>query len=104
MFSLTVTYPAVEGARFDMDYYTGSHLALVQEKFGPHGLKQIVLRTGAANKPMGDAKEFASVDLVFESFDAFKAATGAEGKTINADIPNYTDAEAVYSFSEIEIL
>jgi hypothetical protein len=31
MFSLTVTYPAVEGARFDMDYYTGSHLALARK-------------------------------------------------------------------------
>lgn len=100
MYCLTVSYPKAEDAKFDYDYYENSHLVLVKEKFGPLGLQQVVVRKNVGSKPGGDDQFFASVDLVFDSIENMKNALGAAGADINADIVNYTDAKAQYSFAE----
>ncbi|MCR8924455.1 EthD family reductase [Dasania sp. GY-MA-18] len=100
MYCLTVSYPKSEQARFDFDYYQNSHLALVKEKFGPLGLQDIIVKQNIGVKPGDDSQYFASVDIVFDSQDSMKAALAAAGKDINADIVNYTDVQAQYSFAD----
>ena len=34
-----VSYPRQEGVTFDTDYYINTHMRLVQEHWGPHGMK-----------------------------------------------------------------
>lgn len=36
---VTVIYPKTETSTFDLDYYMKTHMPLVQEKWGAHGLK-----------------------------------------------------------------
>ena len=38
MATLIVSYPEREGANFDADYYTATHIPLVEKHWGPHGL------------------------------------------------------------------
>ena len=35
-----VSYPRQEGITFDMDYYLNTHMRLVQEHWGPHGMQR----------------------------------------------------------------
>ena len=34
-----VSYPRVEGAKFDMDFYLNTHMKLVEKHWGPCGMK-----------------------------------------------------------------
>ena len=38
MIVVSVTYPAIEGSRFDLEYYRSKHVPLVQSCWGPCGL------------------------------------------------------------------
>jgi hypothetical protein len=37
--SITVLYPNVDDATFDMNYYTSSHMPMVQSEFKDYGFK-----------------------------------------------------------------
>lgn len=86
---LMVTYPAEAGATFNRDYYVGTHLPLVREKLGPHGL------TGAtAYFPEADGAVLAVAVLAFDDAAARDAAMGsADAGPVFADIANFTTVQ-----------
>ncbi|MEU7811166.1 hypothetical protein [Pseudonocardia sp. NPDC049154] len=47
MIKVSSLYPYNEGSRFDMDYYLGQHIPMVQEKLGA-ALKGVSVEQGAA--------------------------------------------------------
>jgi uncharacterized protein (TIGR02118 family) len=84
---LLVSYPATEGARFDRDYYTGTHMPLVKEKWGPLGLTDAV-----ALFPDDDAPAAVAVAvLTFTDGAARDAAMSAPvAAEVFGDVPNFT--------------
>jgi uncharacterized protein (TIGR02118 family) len=87
--------------KFDTDYYLQKHMPLVRERWTPHGLKNAQVLRGAA-KPDGSAADYQMMALLtFGSLDDFKAAGKAHGKEIFADIPNFTNAQAVVQINDI---
>lgn len=104
MYCLTVSYPKLEGKKFDEGYYENTHLLLVKNKMSEYGLESIVLRKHCGSKPEAGEAYFASVDLVFDSVINMSRALAAVGTDINADIANFTNTKIEYQFSEVRIL
>ena len=99
MILVSVMYPT--GAKFDTDYYLKTHMPLVKDRWGPHGLKSAQVLRGAA-KPDGSAPDYQMIALLtFGSLDDFKAAGKAHGREVFADIANFTDANAVVQINDI---
>lgn len=88
--ALLVSYPATAGARFDRDYYIATHLPLVRDQWGPHGLIDAI-----GFWPDGDASAPVAVALLaFQDAAARDAAlASAEAATVFGDLPNFTDIE-----------
>lgn len=97
---IAVMYPTAGGATFDEGYYRGTHIPLVQRHWGSMGLSDVKLMRGVPG-PDGAAPTYSMTALLtFSSMDDFKAAAGAHGKEIFADIPNFYSAQPVIQFNE----
>ncbi len=93
MIRFSVLYPATEGATFDHDYYTNTHVPLAVKTWG---LDSAMIDKGL-NGPY-----VAAVHFVFESTGAMGAAMGLPGTAdVMADVANYTTISPVVQTSEI---
>ncbi|MGE5566513.1 MAG: EthD family reductase [Parcubacteria group bacterium] len=96
MVVFSVLYPANPGARFDFDYYTATHIPLVQEVFGPGGLRSVDVHQGLSAGDGGAAPFVCIAHLNFDSPEAMQAAfTAARAGEVMADIANFTDITPV---------
>lgn len=101
MILVTVMYPAGSETRFDLDYYLSKHMPLVRERWTPHGLRQAQVIKGVGQAD-GSAPAYQMMALLtFNSLDDFKAAGKAHAREIFADIPNFTDAQALVQINDI---
>ncbi|MBE3636890.1 EthD family reductase [Mangrovicoccus algicola] len=87
--TLQVIYPADPGTRFDHDYYTGTHLPLVEAKMGAHIRDALVVR-GSGAPGGGPAPFHAVATLIFADAAARDAALAVAGPVVE-DIANFTD-------------
>jgi uncharacterized protein (TIGR02118 family) len=84
---LFVTSPAAGGATFDRDYYVATHLPLVEEQWGPFGLKS----AQAFFPALGQASEVAIAVLTFADDDAITSTLASPAtKTVLGDLVNFT--------------
>jgi uncharacterized protein (TIGR02118 family) len=102
MIRVTVSYPNAPGARFDFDYYVKHHMALVQEKLGPLGLKRGSAWKAIGGMPPGSTPELlVQASLDFETVEQMQAAMLAESATLLADLKNFTDIRPVIQINEV---
>ena len=93
--AITVLYPNVEDATFDLDYYLTKHMPLVEERFAPHGIKgwRVARFIGT---PQGSKSLYSIVaTLEFDHPDQFKAAIAAEGGVVLGDLSNFSSKQPV---------
>ncbi|MBK7022350.1 MAG: EthD family reductase [Sulfuritalea sp.] len=90
MIRVTVSYPTTADASFDHGYYETKHRALVQSLMGPHGLVRVEMDRYLSDGRGQPAPVVAAAHLLFTDMASFQAAMAAVGKTVNADIRNYT--------------
>lgn len=84
---LIVSYPSADGATFDRDYYTGTHMPLVKEKWGPLGLTDAVALFPDDSEPAAVAVAV----LTFTDGAARDAAMSAPvAAEVFGDVPNFT--------------
>jgi uncharacterized protein (TIGR02118 family) len=103
MIKVSVLYPNTEGSKFDIDYYCKKHIPMVQQKVGA-ALKSVDVEQGISGGAPGSRPLYAALcHLYFESVPAFQEAFGPHSKEIMADIPNYTDVQAVIQISEVKM-
>ncbi|MEH2408032.1 EthD family reductase [Nostoc sp.] len=94
MTMLFVTYAGDTGTRFDRDYYTNTHLPLVLEAWGPHGLE-----TAAAFFPASDGVGTIAVCVCrFQNEAAIRSAINSpQTERVMADVKHFTDAKPTQS-------
>ncbi|KAF7944579.1 uncharacterized protein EAE97_005212 [Botrytis byssoidea] len=92
---VTVIYPKTETSTFDLDYYMKTHMPLVQEKWGAHGLKNWTV-----TKLDESAGYSMQAILWFESKEAWAAGAAAEGPTIMGDVPNFSSEKPLLVVGE----
>jgi uncharacterized protein (TIGR02118 family) len=103
MIRVSVFYPNAQGSRFDMQYYTASHMPMVQSKLGK-ACRRVEVDQGLAGGTPGSAPTYAAIGhLFFDSMEAFQSAFKPHANTILADIPNYTNTQPTMQISEIKM-
>ena len=101
MIRIAATYPRQEGKKFDMDYYTGTHLPMVWQKFSPFGLRKIEVDRGA-EKPGGGASPFFAIGyLYFDTLVDFQQCYAMAGAEVIGNIPIYTDVVPMIQVGEV---
>jgi uncharacterized protein (TIGR02118 family) len=101
MIKLSVLYPNSEGAKFDIEYYCNSHMALVRKLLG-EALKGIAVDEGISQE--GSPAPFLAIGhLIFDSLKASESALNTHGATLMADIANYTNTKPAIQVSEIRM-
>ncbi len=99
--AITVLYPNVEDATFDLDYYLTKHMPLVSTRFTPHGFTgwRVARFIGT---PQGSKPTYSIVaTLEFDHPDQFKAALAAEGGVVLGDVPNFSNKEPVIMIGDV---
>jgi len=99
---ITVLYPNKTDATFDMEYYLKSHMPMVQEKFGAHGMKgYTVLKFLGTPDPNTPSPYSVQATLFFDTPQQFEAGVKAEAPTVMGDIPNFTNTEPVLMVGDV---
>ena len=102
MIKVTVLYPNEQGKKFDLEYYTNSHIPMVQRLLGPMGLVRGELEKGVSGTDPNAPPPFVVVgNLYFNTTEEVHAAFSAHGREIMGDVKNYTEIEPQFQISEI---
>jgi uncharacterized protein (TIGR02118 family) len=96
MYWVTILYPNKEGAKFDFNYYVNKHIPMTAMLFG----HSIQILKGVAS-PLGAAPFLCTCRIPVKSLEEFAAKMNVEGAHLVADVPNYTNVEAVIQFEEV---
>lgn len=98
--TVTVLYPNVDDATFDMDYYLTRHMPMVADRFGSHGMTgwRVVRLDGT---PAGPSPFSVMATLEFGSADGFGAAVKAEGAAVFGDVPNFSNKQPQVMIGEV---
>lgn len=103
MIKVSVFYPNEAGVNFDMEYYCNQHMQLVKEKVGSALLNTGVDAGMCGPAPEAPATYVAIGHLFFESPETFGAAFGPVAADIQADVPNFTNAQPIVQISEVKV-
>ena len=101
MYCLTVTYPAEAGKRFDLKYYTETHIPLCQRLFSGYGFHGHILRLNGGAEPGQGGAFFAEIDLLFETHEQLARALAEQSGALQADLAHYTDVQPSMCFSDV---
>ena len=97
--TLTVLYPSKENASFDWDYYTSSHIPLVESLLSSHGLDSVSVDRGVPAADGSPAPFTAIARLVFPGPDSIASGIAEAGPQLMADIRNFTPITPVLQVS-----
>jgi uncharacterized protein (TIGR02118 family) len=90
-YSMTLLYPPGTDKTFDENYYTTSHMPLVQKTWGDKGLLSWFV-----SKLDPSTGYTIQCVLIWESEEKFKSAMGsADAAKVMGDIPNYSSEKPV---------
>lgn len=103
MIHTATMYPNGEGKRFDMDYYLNKHIPLVKALIGD-SVKVISVDKGLpSNSPASPVPYVAIGHMYFENMSALRnSITPAVIEKLKADIPNFTNIQAIVQISVVE--
>ena len=100
MARLVIKYPNSEGAQFDFDYYTATHIPLSQELLAEFGMGHFEILRGEESVA-GDEPAFLCITQIdFPSTEQLKAGLAAHGQALKADFANYTNIMPVVTICE----
>jgi uncharacterized protein (TIGR02118 family) len=103
MIKVTVLYPSTPETQFDVEYYLQRHMPRSIELLSP-ALKSVSVEIGLASDLTGEPAPFVAIcAFTCESVDAFLAAFTPHAAELQGDIPNYTNAKAIFQLSELRI-
>lgn len=103
MIKVSVLYPNNATSKFDMAYYLGKHIPMVQQKLGS-ALRGASVEQGLGGMQPGSAPAYLAMGhLLFDSVEAFQQAFGPHAQAIVGDIPNYTNTQPTIQVSEVKL-
>jgi uncharacterized protein (TIGR02118 family) len=103
MIHTATMYPNGEGKTFNMDYYLNKHIPFLKTLLGD-SVKIISIDRGLpANSPDSPVPYLAIGHMYFETMSALQNSMTPEViEKLKADIPNYTNIQAVVQISIVE--
>ena len=101
MILVSVMYPGGENASFDESYYLGTHIPLLRKRWTPMGLEEVHLVKGTGTLDGSPPPYRVMALLRFRSLQDFRAAAGAHGAEIFADIPKFTNVQPILQITDM---
>ena len=101
MIRLSVIYPRIDNAKFDLDYYMNTHMPLVSKLYGDYGLQDFQVDEGISLSSKVPSDNIIACYMVFDSLDNLKAALKNEGAKVMADVANFTNIEPTVMFGQV---
>jgi uncharacterized protein (TIGR02118 family) len=103
MIKVSVMYPNTPGARFNHEYYAGTHMPLVKKRMGD-ACKFYTVDKGLAGGAPGTAATYVGMCHIYcDTVESFQKGFGPHADEIMGDIPNYTDLAPVIQISEVVV-
>ena len=100
MTRLVIKYPNSDGAQFDFEYYTGTHIPMSQELMGDYGMGHFEILRGQESVA-GEEPAFVCITQIdFPSAEQIKAALATHGEALKADFANYTNVTPIVTICE----
>jgi uncharacterized protein (TIGR02118 family) len=87
----TVLYPNDSDATFDMKYYLDSHMPLVLEKFGPHGMQSYSVLKFQPGADGAKPQYSVQATLVFDKPESVGKAVESAGEPVFGDVQNFSN-------------
>jgi uncharacterized protein (TIGR02118 family) len=103
MIIVSVLYPKSPSSHFDHEYYTRNHIPLVQSLWSSLGLERIDLMRGVAALDGSPPAYELIGNLTFLSPGHLQDAL-AQGATVLADIPNFTNIQPIIQTNQVVTL
>lgn len=100
MIAVTILYPRAPSARFDFDYYLGTHMKRSVALLGPHMRVISVERGIDPGAPWPAPSYFVICRFICESREAYAAAFLPHAEELQSDVANYTDVTPIIQVSE----
>lgn len=101
MIKVTVLYPNQTGKKFDLRYYTNTHLPMVQRLLKPMGLVRAEVEKGVSGTDPKSPPPYVAIGhLYFNTTDEVHEGFKTHGRQIMGDIKNYTDIPPQIQISE----
>ena len=102
MIRLVALYPNKADAKFDFDYYIGTHVPLFKERMEPFGLVRVEIDKGVPGPAPDSPPPFVTVFLcVFNSREGLQKGFASHAQEIVADIPKFTNIQPQIQISEM---
>ena len=102
VYNATVLYPNEDDATFDMDYYLKTHMPLVMDTWGTHGLKKWEVIKFAAGPDGGKPQFSVQAILSFENADSVKNALASEETAkVFGDVKNFSNKGPVFLSGDV---
>jgi uncharacterized protein (TIGR02118 family) len=100
---VSVFYPRGEGKHFDIEYYCGKHIPMVQKLCGS-ALRGVSVERGLSGMAAGSPAPYLAMgNLLFDSIEDFQSSFVPHLEPIVGDVPNYTNSEPVVQISEVKL-
>ncbi|MFZ3084772.1 EthD family reductase [Rhodoferax ferrireducens] len=105
MVKISILYPNSKGSRFDLSYYSQTHMPMAIDLLGTHtGFKGVSVEHGLGGAiPGTEATYVAMCHYHFDAVESFMAAFTPHAATLQNDMQNYTDIEPVIQVNEVLI-
>ena len=97
---LTVLYKSGDGVKFDFEYYKNHHIPLIMRLYGK-AIHRFELRKGLSAMDGSKAAYVAVVNIWIADEAAFDAANAKHTPTLVADVPNFTNTQALIQRDEV---
>jgi uncharacterized protein (TIGR02118 family) len=103
MIKVSVLYPNEPDSTFDMAYYLGRHIPMVQQKLSG-ALRGTAVDQGLGGTEPGAPPAYTVIcHLLFDSVESYQAAFGPHAQAIVGDIPNYTNTQPIVQVSAVKL-
>lgn len=101
MIKVTILYPNGDGKKFDLDYYSNTHMPMIASLLGD-ALKLYEIDKGLAGRTPDDPIPYLAIGyLYFDNLSAYQNSFRPHAEKIRGDVPNYTNIQPIVQISEV---
>jgi uncharacterized protein (TIGR02118 family) len=103
MITVSVLYPNTAGLKFNMTYYLGTHIPLLQKLLGA-ALKGVLVQQGIGGAAPGSTAQYEVItELKFDSLESYQAAFGPHAPAVMGDLPNFCSESPIVQINNVRL-
>jgi uncharacterized protein (TIGR02118 family) len=102
---ISILYPNIDGAKFDMQYYVQTHMVMSIERLSKHpGFMSVSVARGVCGESPDSSPDYiAMCHFEFDAAQSFVEAFTPHYSFLRDDMVNYTSIKPIIQFSEVLI-